>query len=51
MGVGRAADVMVYSAAARLIEVTGDWEGANRYGVTSWLPITATWQLKDFLST
>jgi len=51
MGVGRAADVMVYSAAARLIEVTGDWEGANRYGVTSWLPVTATWQLKDFLST
>lgn len=50
MGLGRASDVIVYSAPARLIEVTGEWEGANRYGVQSWLPITAIWQLKDHLS-
>ncbi len=51
MGVGRASDTLVYSAAARLIEVTGNWEGANRYGVDSWLPVTATWQLKEHLGT
>lgn len=50
MGVGRASDTVIYSAPARLIEVEGDWEGANRYGVASWIVISAKWQLKDFLS-
>lgn len=50
MGVGRASDTIIYSAPARLIEVTGNWEGANRYGESSWLPVSATWQLKDHLS-
>jgi len=50
MGVGRTGDVLVYSAPARLIEVTSNWEGANRYGVQSWLPVSAIWQLKDHLS-
>ena len=50
MGLGRTSDTLVYSAPARLIEVTGSWEGANRYGTQSWLTASATWQLKDHLS-
>jgi len=36
------------TAPARLIEVTGQWEGAYRPGVAVWLAVKATWQLKDF---
>lgn len=50
MRVGRSSDTIIYSAPARLVDVTGDWEGANRYGTQNWLPITVTWQLKDHLS-
>lgn len=39
-----------YSAPARLIEVTGNARGWQRVGMQSVLVVTATWQLKDFLS-
>lgn len=52
MGVGQAASVLVLTVAARLIEMTGSWQGANRLGTESWLtPVRVTWQLKELLST
>ncbi len=38
------------TAPARLIEVKAVADGAQRIGTTSWLPVTATWQLKGFWS-
>jgi hypothetical protein len=45
-----AAGSTTYSAPARLIEVTGNARGWQRVGMQSVLVVTATWQLKDFLS-
>ena len=36
------------TAPARLIEVTGEWEGTHLPGIANWLAIKAVWQLKDF---
>jgi len=38
------------TVAARLIEVTANWDGAHRIGKSSWLAFTAKWQLKGFIS-
>lgn len=51
IAIPRASDVQLLTATARLIEVTGAWDGANRMGTTSWFPITARWQLKSLLAT
>ena len=36
------------TAPARLIDVTGTWEGTHQPGVANWLAVKAVWQLKDF---
>lgn len=38
------------TAPARLLSVTTVADGAQRIGATSWLPVTAMWQLKGFWS-
>lgn len=39
----------VVSVAARLIEVTGNWEGSHKAGTANWLAVKAVWQLKGFI--
>ena len=39
----------VVSVAARLIEVTGNWEGSHKAGTSNWLAVKAVWQLKGFV--
>ena len=36
------------TAPARLIDVTGTWEGTHQPGIANWLAVKAVWQLKDF---
>lgn len=38
----------VKTAAARLMEVDANWDGAHRIGAESWLAVKAKWQLKGF---
>ena len=51
VAVPQASATQLLTATARLIKVSGNWEGAHRAGTEHWIPITAEWQLKTFLST